>query len=46
MNLNIRINPNTQLALSSICPNNCPLNLNITWNIYQGSMNFSNKTIQ
>ena len=31
------INPHTPLALISICSNNCPLNVNITWNIYQNS---------
>jgi hypothetical protein len=36
-----RVNPTTQVALFSFCVENCQINENITWNIYQGSMNLS-----
>ena len=35
------INPTTQVALFSVCLDNCTTIQNITWNIYQGSMNAS-----
>jgi hypothetical protein len=35
------VNPTTQVALFSICVGNCTTIQNITWNIYQGSMNSS-----
>ncbi|CAF3897839.1 unnamed protein product [Rotaria sordida] len=35
------INPTTQVALFAICLENCTTIQNITWNIYQGSMNSS-----
>jgi hypothetical protein len=43
------INPTTQIALTSICIDNC-LNLsspvNIKWNIYYGLVNLTNDFIQ
>jgi hypothetical protein len=39
-----RVNPNTQIALSSVCTDNCTSISNITWNVYQGSMNLSSNT--
>ena len=36
-----RINPTTQVALYSLCPNNCSNLLEITWKIYRGSINSS-----
>ena len=39
------INSTTQVALFSVCLDNCTSLINITWNIYQGLMNLStNKT--
>jgi hypothetical protein len=35
------VNPTTQVALFSVCVGNCTAVQNITWNIYQGSMNAS-----
>lgn len=35
------VNPTTQLALFSFCVGNCTRIMNITWNVYQGSMNSS-----
>jgi hypothetical protein len=35
------INPTTQVALFALCIGNCTNIQNITWNIYQGSMNSS-----
>jgi hypothetical protein len=35
------INPSTQIALFSVCVDNCTLITNITWNIYRGLMNLS-----
>jgi hypothetical protein len=40
------VNRNSQLSLFSFCSGICESIVNITWNIYQGSMNSSNKTIQ
>jgi hypothetical protein len=40
------INPSTQLALYSICIDNCTLIENIKWNIYQGIMNLSTNLIE
>lgn len=41
-----RVNPTTQVALFALCLETC-LNIhNITWNIYQGSMNTSTNTSQ
>ena len=39
------VNPTTQVALFSNCFGNCPLVINVTWNIYQG-FNASLSTIQ
>ncbi|CAF1336506.1 unnamed protein product [Adineta steineri] len=36
-----QINPTTQVALFSACADNCETIENITWNIYQGSINSS-----
>jgi hypothetical protein len=40
------LNPTTQVALFSICIGNCTIIQNITWNIYQGSMNSSSNFTQ
>jgi hypothetical protein len=40
------INPTTQVALFSICVGNCITVQNITWNIYQGSMNSTSNIVQ
>jgi len=40
------VNPTTQIALFSICIGNCTTIQNITWNIYQGSMNSSSNLTQ
>jgi hypothetical protein len=41
------VNPNTQLALFTLCIyGNCSSIENIQWNIYQGSINSSNKTVE
>jgi hypothetical protein len=40
------LNPTTQVALFSICVGNCTTIQNITWNIYQGSMNSSSNITQ
>jgi hypothetical protein len=40
------INPTTQVALFSACLNNCTTVENITWNIYQGSLNSSSNITQ
>jgi hypothetical protein len=37
------VNPSTQLSLYSFCMGNCPTIENVSWNIYQGSMNLSNR---
>ncbi|CAF3596750.1 unnamed protein product [Rotaria sp. Silwood1] len=39
-------NPTTQVALFSMCMDDCKTVQNITWNIYQGSMNSSSNTTQ
>jgi hypothetical protein len=33
-----RVNPTTQVALFSVCENNCMPNANIKWHIYYGIM--------
>jgi hypothetical protein len=38
------VNSNTQLALFSVCSGNCSSVINVTWNVYQGSINSSNET--
>ena len=38
------VNPTTQVALFSMCIDKCTTIQNITWNIYEGSMN-SNSNI-
>jgi hypothetical protein len=40
------IDVNTQAALFSVCLGNCSSLVNITWNIYQGSMNLSTDMIK
>ncbi|CAF3980867.1 unnamed protein product, partial [Adineta steineri] len=40
------VNPTTQVALFSICPDNCTVIKNITWNVYQGFDNGSSTTVQ
>jgi hypothetical protein len=40
------INPTTQVALFSICTGNCTTVQNVTWNIYQGSMNSTSNICQ
>ena len=40
------INPNTQLALFSICVGDCSSVKKIEWNIYEGSTNLSNETVR
>jgi len=40
------INPTTQVALFSGCLNNCTTVENITWNVYQGSLNASSNITQ
>jgi hypothetical protein len=40
------INPTTQVALYSICIDNCSTVQSITWNIYQGRMNLSSNFTQ
>jgi len=40
------LNPTTQVALFSICVGNCTTIQNITWNVYQGSMNSSSNFTQ
>ena len=40
------INPTTQVALFSICTNNCTNIQNITWNIYQGIRNLTSNMVQ
>lgn len=41
-----RVNPTTQVALFALCPETCVDIQNITWNIYQGTMNTSTNTSQ
>ena len=41
-----RVNPTTQVALFALCLETCVNIHNITWNIYQGSMNSSTDTTQ
>jgi hypothetical protein len=38
------ISSNTQLALFSLCSGNCSSVVNVTWNVYQGSINSLNET--
>ncbi|CAF1188688.1 unnamed protein product, partial [Adineta ricciae] len=40
------VNPSTQVALFSACLSNCSTIINITWNIYSGSMNSSSNVTQ
>jgi hypothetical protein len=43
------INPTTQIALTSFCMDNCynvSSNTTIEWNIYYGSVNFTNNIVQ
>lgn len=40
------INPTKQVELFSICMNDCSKVDNITWNIYQGSVNVSSNITQ
>jgi hypothetical protein len=40
------INPTTQIALTSICIDNCSSTVNIKWNIYYGLVNLTNGFIQ
>jgi hypothetical protein len=40
------VTPTTQVALFSICIDNCSSLLNITWNIYQGLLNSSSNIVQ
>jgi hypothetical protein len=40
------LNPTTQVALFSVCVDNCTLISNITWNVYQGVMNSSSDIVQ
>jgi hypothetical protein len=40
------VNPSTQLALVSICFGDCLSVVSIQWNIYQGSIDSMNKTVQ
>ena len=39
------VSSNTQLALFSLCSGNCSSVVNVTWNVYQGSINSSNETV-
>jgi hypothetical protein len=41
-----RINPTTQVALFALCLGQCSSQQNITWNVYQGSMNTSSNITQ
>ncbi|CAF4543691.1 unnamed protein product [Rotaria socialis] len=41
-----KINPNTQVALFSVCLDNCTSIKNIKWNIYKGSMNLSTDIVK
>ena len=40
------INSNTQVALYSVCIGNCSSLMNITWQIYQGSLNRSTDIVE
>ncbi|CAF3130688.1 unnamed protein product [Rotaria sp. Silwood2] len=40
------VNPTTQVALASICIDDCKTVQSITWNIYQGLMNSSSNSVQ
>ena len=40
------INPTTQAAFFSVCIGNCTTAQNITWNIYQGSLNPTSNIMQ
>ncbi|CAF1191151.1 unnamed protein product [Adineta steineri] len=40
------VNPTTQVALFALCIGNCTNIRNITWNIYQGSLNSSSNVTQ
>jgi hypothetical protein len=40
------LNPTTQVALFSMCADNCTAIENITWNIYQGYQNGSSTMIE
>jgi hypothetical protein len=40
------VNPTTQVALFTLCLGNCTTIQNITWNIYEGSMNFSSNVTE
>jgi hypothetical protein len=40
------VNPTTQVALFSICPDNCTSIQSITWNVYQGFKNGSSTILQ
>ena len=40
------VNPTTQVALFALCVGSCINIRNITWNIYQGTMNSSTNTSQ
>jgi hypothetical protein len=40
------VNPTTQVALFAQCVGNCTTLQNITWNIYQGSINSSSNISQ
>lgn len=41
-----RVNPTTQVALYSICNENCTNIKSIKWNIYQGRLNLSTNSIK
>jgi hypothetical protein len=40
------VNPTTQVALFSLCISSCISPLNITWIIYQGSMNATKNLVK
>ena len=41
-----RLNPTTQMAFSSVCIDTCSAVSRISWNIYEGVMNFTSNTVQ
>jgi hypothetical protein len=40
------VNPTTQVALFALCIGDCTIIQNITWNIYEGSMNSSSNVAE
>ena len=40
------VNPNTQLALYSVCMGNCSTVDGVKWNIYRGLLDSTNQTVE